>query len=38
MKEDFEVDLDTPSNVNEGNPSTATVTIVDDDGKRMFYL
>ena len=27
-QEDFEVDLDTPSNVNEGNPSTATVSMM----------
>ena len=33
--EEFEVDLETPSNVNEGNPNVATVTIFDDDGMRM---
>ena len=37
-REDFEVNLETPSNVNEGDPNVATVTIVDDDGMRMFCL
>ena len=35
-REDFEVFLEAPSNVIEGDPSVATVTIVDDDGMRMF--
>ena len=30
--EDFIVDLETPHNVEKGEPSMATVTIIDDDG------
>ena len=33
--ERFEVDLDTPNNINEGDPNVAIVRIIDDDGMRM---
>ena len=31
----FEVDFDTPNNVNDGDPNEAIVRIIDDDGMRM---